>query len=626
MKARNLLIKIVTVILFSLLILSFAVWGIGDIFRGGGKAQVVAEVGDTVIDQRAFSNELSREVANLNRRLGTQLSGQQVRAFGIPQQVLSQMVSRAVLDEKARRMGLLVTEQQMRGQVIDNPAFQDGTGNFDRNRFATFLRQIGMSEQGYMAQVSDDTKRQQLVGAVVDGAAAPTSLAERVFTYREERRVADYVDIAQSSFEDLGTPEEDALQKVYDEASGRFMKPSYKSASLVFLNLAEAASKIAVSDDRLVEAFEARKAEFYEPERRSVSQAVLPDEAAAQALVDKLAEGGDFAAVVEEVTGRAPVDLGKVTQDDLPGELSTAVFALDEGQVSAPVQSALGWHVLKVSAIEPAKEADFAAHRDELRKDIATAEAVDVLIGIANQYDEELANGSTMEQAADFLNLEVRKIPAIDDQGRTPDGETVADLPPLTDFLPAVNSLQPGEASTLKESSAGDFFMVRVDDVTPAEKKPLDEVREDVVKLWQAHERERLAREKGQAIADRLKSGGDFAAVAEAEGLELQETQPVTRSESDAQRIPHPLIAQQLFEIAVGEAATFSIPGSQIVVKLKEILPPAEEGRDARLAQLEDQLSASLQDDIFQQFLVALQQDFDVTVNQRLVDQVVEGF
>ncbi len=626
MKARNLLIKIVTVILFSLLILSFAVWGIGDIFRGGGQAQVVAEVGETAIDQRDFANELSREVANLNRRLGTQLSGQQVRAFGIPQQVLSQMISRAVLDEKARRMGLLVTDEQMRGEVIENPAFQDSAGNFDCNRFATFLRQLGMSEQGYMAQVSDDTKRQQLVGAVIDGAAAPTSLAERVFIYREERRVADYVDIAQSSFEDLGTPEEDALQKVYDEANGRFMKPSYKSVSMVFMNLAEAASKIAVADDRLIEAFEARKAEFYQPERRSVSQAVLPDEASAQALVDKLAEGGDFATVVEEVTGRAPVDLGQVTQDDLPGELSTAVFALDEGQVSAPVQSALGWHVLKVSAIEPAKEADFEEHRDELRKDIATAEAVDVLIGIANQYDEELASGSTMDQAAQFLNLEVRKIPAIDEQGRSPDGEAVEDLPPLNDFLSTLNSLQTGESSTLKESSAGDFFMLRVDAVTPAEKKPLEEVREDVVKLWQAYERERLAREKGQAIVDRLKTGEDFATLAEAEGLELQETQPVTRSESDAQRIPHPLMAQQLFEISNGEAATFSIPGSQIVVQLKEVLPPAEEGRDARLAQLEDQLTASLQDDIFQQFLVALQQDFNVTVNQRLVDAVVAGF
>lgn len=626
MKARNLLVKIVTVILFSLLILSFAVWGIGDIFRGGGQGQAVAEVGDTVIEQRDFAEALSREVNNLNRRLGTQLTGQQVRSFGIPQQVLSQMISRAVLDEKADRMGLLVTESQMHDKVFENPAFQDGTGRFDPNRFSTFLRQVNMSEQAYMAELGDDTRRQQLVAAVIDGAAAPQSLAEQILAYRGERRVADYVAIPQSSFQDLGTPEEAALQKVYEDASGRFMTPAYKSVSLVFLDLDAAAEKVAVPEDRLREAFEARKEELSQPERRTVSQAVLPDENAAQALADRLGDEADFAAVVEEVTGRAPVDLGSVTRDDLPAGLAEAVFALDDGQVSAPVQSALGWHVVKVSAVEPAKEAVFEEHRDALRRELATAEAVDVLIGIANQFDEELAADATLEQAARALNLEVRKIPAIDQQGRNPEGETVENLPPLAGFLETLGSLQPGESSTLRESSEGDFFMMRVDGVTPAEKKPLEEVREEVVELWRARERDRLASEKAEAVVERLNSGEDFAAVAEDEGLELQETQPVTRDAEDPAKIPHPLMAQQLFEIAEGEVSTFTIPGRQIVARLKEVLPPDEEGRDDRLAELEEQLTASLQDDIFQQFLGALQQEFAVTVNQRLVDQVVSGF
>lgn len=626
MKPRNLLIKIVTVILFSLLILSFAVWGIGDIFRSTSQSQAVAEVGDTVIDQRDFANALSREVSNLNRRLGSQLTGQQVRTFGIPQQVLSQMISRAVLDEKADRMGLLLTESQMRDQILENPAFQGSTGRFDPNRFTTFLRQINMSEQAYMAQLSDDARRQHLVSAIIDGAAAPQSLAEQIFAYRGERRVADYVEIKQSSFEDLGTPEEPALREVYDSASDRFMKPSYKSVSLVFLDLSESAAKIAVPDERLRAAFETRKGEFSEPERRSVSQVVLPDEAAAQALAGQLAEGRDFATVVEEATGRAPVELGTVTRDDLPAALSEAAFALGKDQVSAPVQSALGWHLLKVSTIEPAREALFEEHRDELRQEIATAEAVDVLIGMANQFDEELASDATLEQAAQALNLEVRRIPAIDDQGRNPQGELVENLPPLNDLQAALRPLTAGETSILRESRAGDFFIVRVDDVIPAEKKSFEEVREEVVELWRERQRDRLARAKGEAIAGRLRAGEDFAAVAEAEGLELKETPPVTRDEADPQRIPHPLMAQQLFEIAEGEVTTFSLPGSQIVAKLKDVLPPAEDGRDGRLARLEEQLTASLQDDIFQQFLSGLQQEYAVKVNQRLVDEIVAGF
>lgn len=626
MKARNLVIKIVTVILFSLLILSFAVWGIGDIFRGGGQTQVVAEVGDTAIDQRDYANQLSREVANLNRRLGTQLSSDQVRAFGIPQQVLSQMISRAVLDEKASRMGLIVTESQMHQALLNNPAFQKPGGGFDAQRFTQFLRQINMSEQAYLAELGRDSERAQLVGAVMSAASAPESLAEQVLAYRDERRVGDYVEIKDSSFTDLGEPDEAAVQATYDNASGRFMTPAFKSISLIYLSLAEEAAKVAVPEERLMEAFEARKEEFFQPERRKVSQALLPDEEAAKTLVENVDQGVDFTSAVEAATGNPPVDLGTVAKSDLPPELGDAVFALEKDKVSAPVKSPLGWHVLLVSEIQPAKEPDFEAHREELRKQIAENEAVNTLIDIANRFDEELAAGSTMEQAAQFLNLEVREIPAIDAQGNDPEGNPVAELPALQDFLNTVNGLQPGESSTLKETRDGDFYMVRVDDVTAAQKKPLDAVRDEVVALWRTQEQKRLAEEKAAALAERVKGGEALAAVAEAEGLELQQTKPVTRYDTDRQQVAHPLIAQQLFEMAKDEVDTVGVPGSQVVVQLKDVLPPDSEGRETRLGALEDELSNSMQQDILQQFLAALQQEYPVTVNQRLVDQVVSGF
>ena len=264
MKSRNLLVKIVTVILFSLLILSFAVWGIGDIFRGGGQSLAVAEVGDTVIDQRDFAEELSREVANLSRRIGTPLNGQQVRAFGIPQQVLSRMISRAILDEQSQRMGLLVTETQMREQIYDNPSFQDGTGRFDPNRVSLFLRQIGMGEQRYLSIRGEEIKRQQLTAAVTAAAVAPESLAEQIFSYRGERRVADYLAIEHSAFDDLGEPDEAALQQTYDSDGERFMRPAYKAISLAVLSVEEAAREVAVSDERFGVAFEGRGVGLFE--------------------------------------------------------------------------------------------------------------------------------------------------------------------------------------------------------------------------------------------------------------------------------------------------------------------------------------------------------------------------
>jgi len=626
MKPRNLLLKIVTLILFSLLILSFAVWGIGDIFRGGGSAQLVAEVGDTVIDQQSFARELSGEVANLNRQLGSQLSGQQLQAFGVPQQVLSRMISQAILDEQAGRMGLIVTQDQLVYRLQETPGFQDGTGRFDPNRVAMFLRQIGMSEQQYLALLREEILRQQLTGALTEAVVAPAPLAEQLLSYRGERRVADYLAIETDRFDEIGEPDAAALREVYDNADGQFMRPAYKSITLVVLGVDEAARNVAVSDARVAEAFEARKDEFVEPERRKVRQALLPDEAAAQALSQRLAEGADFAAAVEEATGRPPVDLGTVTQDDLPGGLGEPVFALEQGKPSAPIQTALGWHMVLVSEIEPAKEATLAEHEAELRRSLVIEEAVNIVIGQANHFDEELAAGASLEQAAAQVKQEVREIPAIDSQGRTPEGERVEDLPPMEDFLRVLNATSAGETSSLTESVEGDFFILRVDGVTPEEKRSFEEVRDQVAEQWRENERARLAREKGEEIAARLNEGQAFATVAESEGLAPLVTPPVTRLESNRQQGIDPRIPPQLFEVARGEAKTFALPDRQIVIQVKEVLPPAGETRDTRLAQIEQQLAGSMQDDIFQQFLNALQQDFNVTVNQRLIDQVVEGF
>jgi peptidyl-prolyl cis-trans isomerase D len=626
MKPRKFVVKIVTFVLFGLLILSFAVWGIGDIFRGGSQAQVVAEIGGTTIGQRQFAEELSNEINSMSRRMGVQLTMDQARAFGIPQQVLERMITRAMLDEMSARLGMLVTEEQMREQLLESPDFLDAAGRFDRNRFAQVLRFSGMTEQGFLARVGEDIKRQQLVAAVTDATVAPESLAERLFVYREERRVADYVSLANDSFGDLGEPDEPALQAIYDAAGDELMTPAYKRITLVVLSVAEAAAKITISDERIAEAFEESKDAFSTPERRTVSQVVLPDEAAAQALADRLSEGADFASAVQQATGRAPVDLGSVTQSDLPDALAAAVFALEAGQTTGPVQSPLGWHVAAVGAIEPGKVGTLEESREQLRQELAGALAIDNVIDLANQFDQARAGGASIEEVAARLNQQAREIPAIDAQARTPDGELVEGLPSVNEFLPVLGRTPLGETSTLTETLDGDYFILRVDGEIPAEKKPLAAVRDQVVEIWREREQARLAEEKATALAERVTNGEALSAVAEAEGLSLQRTEAITRFENAPQRTPSPLLSQQIFDIAEGGATRVSTGSGQIVAQLKEILPPAAEDRDARLEQLETQLTSSLQNDIFQQFLAALQQEFEVTINERLVQQTLASF
>jgi peptidyl-prolyl cis-trans isomerase D len=144
--------------------------------------------------------------------------------------------------------------------------------------------------------------------------------------------------------------------------------------------------------------------------------------------------------------------------------------------------------------------------------------------------------------------------------------------------------------------------------------------------MWRAREQARRAEERAAALAGQVTGGKTLAEVAAAEGLELQSTEPITRNENAPQRTPSPQLSQQLFDIQPGGTTTVGTSNGQIVAQLKEVLPPIEEGRTVRLERLEEQLTESLQNDIFQQFLSALQGEFEVTINQSLVQQTLASF
>lgn len=625
MKRQKLITKIVMLPLFGLLILSFAVWGIGDIFRTEGHGQNVASVGDTTIDQRSYAQELSQEIANISRRFGTQLSPEQAQAFGIPQQVLNRLISRALLDETTNRLGLLMTEEQMRAEILENPAFQGATGRFDRNRFNLILRERGMSEAQFLGILSQDVQRQQVIEAVTEGALAPDSLTKQLFGYREERRIADYVVIENGNAGDVGTPDETALRETYESATGSFMTPEYKVITLVHLRVSDTVAEISISEDALLAEFEARREALSKPERRNITQAVLPDEAAARALADEVAGGAGFAEAAQAATGRPPVELGLVSQGELLGELGGAAFDLAVGAVSEPIQSPLGWHVLLVSAIEAAEAADLDTLREQLTREMAESQAIDIVIEQANRYDETIAGGISIEEAAASLGIESRRIAAIDLQGRDAAGNPVEGLPALNEFVEVLRETAEGDTSLLTETLDGDYFIIRVDDIIPAAPRPLAEVREDVVRLWQARELGRISQERAEALVERLEAGETFASLAEAEGLTLQRTEAITRFENNPQRSPAPALSQQLFDLKEGDVTLAATPGSQIVAKLVDVLGADQEGQDERLAQLSDQLTGAIKDDIFQQFLASLREEIDITVNQRLIDETLTG-
>lgn len=614
-----------TFVLFGLLIASFAVWGIGDIFRGAGQSSAILEVGDIKVDRQDFSRELNREMNRLSERFGERLDGEQARTLGLVDQVMGRMIGRALFDQTAEDLKLVVTEDQVRQRIRGEPAFKDELNRFDRGRFVRALQASNLTEQEYVSTLRRDIVRQQIAGALTNAVTAPNTLADALYRYRAERRVAKVLIIPNESIEDLPTPDEASLEAYHKEFSAQFMAPERRALTVLELRPQDLADEIAVPEARVREEFEARKAEFGTPERRQIEQFVVTDEAVARKASGRISEGVTFAAAAKDATGNEPVDLGLIERSGLPKELADAAFALEPGAASEPIRSTFGWHILRVVKVEPGKEANFDDVRETLAADIAMGQAIDSMVSMANQLDDELAGGATLDEAAERLGLTVRRIEAIDRQGKDPNGVAIENIPGGR-FLEVAFQTAPGEESLLNELDDGSYFALRVDRVTPAQVRPLGEVRELVVQLWRDAQRAERARALANDIVDKARNGASLESLAEAGGYSVATTQPVSRFETNPGIALASGLPAKLFQLSAGEIATVTAPDRQLVIELDSV-QAAQPGADEKeVSALRNGLAAAMRGDVIEQFVAAQRLRHSVRVNQRMVDDVVSAF
>ncbi len=628
-KKTNPIKKIVTIALFSLLIASFGVWGIGDIFQGPSHSYSVAAVGKTEISQQEFSRNLRAELNRLAPQFGGRLDIEQARALGLVQQVMDRLVSRALFTQHANDLGLVVTKEQLRGQIATLPAFQGPTGNFDRLQYENALRNSGLSEEAFLDGLTGDIQRQQVTNAISGAAMAPRTLADALYRYSAETRTAETVLFRNDSITEQPQPTDEQIQSYYDNASGSFLAPEYRNLSVLQISPESLTEEVAVSDEQLQEEYELRKESLSVPERRMVSQVLFPSEADAQAALEQMREGRDFAAVAEEVGAGAPVSLGLVSRADLSAQLpalADAAFAAGEGGISEPVQSPLGWHLAQISEIQQGRVTPLEEVAEELRDDIKLRLATDSVIGLANALDDTIAGGATLEEAAASLSLTLGNFPRVDRTGHDDKGELIETLPLDRVFLTTAFSTDIGAESLLTETSEGGYFIVRVLESIPAATRPLADVREDVIKAWQEAEVTRILSEKAQTMVEALNNGGDFAALAEEAGLTPSTTPSLQRFNSRPQAGVPLDLPNKLFELDEGKADSVQDPDGIMVARLTGISAAPQDTAETAIANLQQNIAPRLQNDLVSQFMTTLNGTYSVSINDRNLDTVLQQF
>ncbi len=609
-----------------LLILSFAVWGIGDIFlgpRGGNVAATVDGREITVI-------ELDREFEAQLRRLGEQFGigidrGNPLAATAL-NEALQRLIARRLVDAYVAELGIGVSDEEVAEAIRGDPAFTDAAGNFDRGRLELFLRSVNMTEKAFVEEIRAELARNRLLQAFSEPVRPSRVLARFLHDYRNEERKAEAL-VVEAAVMTVAEPDDATLDAWLQENAESFQRPEYRRAVIAILGAEDLVEEIAVPEEEIRQLYESRESLYATPERREIAQLLLPDEATAEKARNLLAQGRSFDEVAELLAaeGARLSTLGPVDRAGLPAALADTAFSLPEGGVGDPVESPFGWHILRVVKIEPGRVASFEEKRAELERELALEKATDQLPDFAAALDDEIAAGVALEEAADKLGIPLLAVEAVDRDGRDPEGRPVAPEKLTPDILEALFLAPEGEPSLLEETRDGRYFVFRVDAIEPARPLTLAEARERVRESWRREQQRKAARALAERLSEEARSGRSLAALAESyAGVSLREVGPLKRNETGQAFGLGPRAVQAIFAAGEGELVPEPVETAAGVALLRvTAVEPAPEPED--LTPLEEQIRVGWRSDLFAQLEGALRARYPIEVNQQAMATVLGG-
>jgi len=604
-------------ILMGLLVLSFAVWGIADIFTGYG-SQTLIKVGDTEINPQDYTRAQQDVLRVMSSNAGRSLSLQEARESGLEKRVLERLIGGAAVDSHAKDLKLGVSDKAILEGIMKESAFQDSTGNFSALAFQQALRNMSLTEQGYLAGERERNLRRQLLATVGKSPAASQVFLNALNNYNNETRSLRYVLVPKSAAGAVPDPTEEDLKRFYDNHHAQYTQPQLRKVGVLAVTPEAVKDKVQITEDDLKATFERDKDKLGTPERRRVQQISFADNAAANAAHQKIEGGTDFIALAKEQgLSESDIDLGLLKRTEMAdAAIADAAFQLEKDKVSEPVTGQLGRTVLlRVTAIEPGKIVTLEDAKPELEKKLLKERAQGAIFDLHDKIEDERASGTQLSEVAGKFKLNYQVYDQVDRKGQGPDGKAL-ELPQKTDLLNAIFATDSGVENDPIDAKDEGLIWYEVLGVTPQQLKPFDQVKDEVGRDWRLdEERTRLAKYTDDLVKQ-LAAGKTLDELAKELNTEVLPSEPLKRSGLTVNVLP--VAVTQAFTLPQGGygSAPSGVNESRIVFQV-DTITPAPPLDAATTAALERQLKQFMGEDIIGEYFSALESRYGVTVNQQ---------
>lgn len=479
--------------LLIILTASFAAWGIGGyLVHSIGYSAVIVNGEDIPVTR--LDEAYKQRINAVAQVLGKKPGEDDLAQLHVAENVMNELVARTILRQAAANLGLVAAVKQLQEEIAGNPVFHNESGAFDPARYRALVQRIGKTPEQFEQEMAKDLGVRLLGQTIRVEAITPTAIAP-LAALEKATLTLQIATVDGSHAARAPAPTDKDIQQFYELNQKLYAKREKRSFSVLTLDRASVAPTIHISDEAARKEYDANPTAFALPEKRTVRHILTDTEDKAHALAGQIHSVADF----EKIANANSTDpgnqgkgglLGTIAKTDVVPAFADAAFALAPNTLSQPVKTPFGWHLIWVEKTEPARNRDFAEVKDDIIRQMKTAETDDTLAALAKQVDERIAAGKPLASLAKDLGLKAEPIPQVASDDPTVDPRILE-----TGFSTALDAV--GAPISTED---GGVTYVQVTAVTLASIPLLADIKDRVAKDWSAMQ-ESLAT---QRAADKL--------------------------------------------------------------------------------------------------------------------------
>ncbi|MDD9304947.1 MAG: SurA N-terminal domain-containing protein [Desulfobacter sp.] len=530
-------------IFLGIIVIVFVFLGVGSM--NANKRNEVAKVNDQPITFNEFQDAYKNLIQQMRQRFGNALNDDLVKALNIKQQAVNSLIDQKLMDMEADKLKIMVSDQELEEALLSIKAFQKD-GAFNMEMYTRVLSQNSLTPETFEALQRRAIKNAKLREMVLSGITVSDTEARTWYTFKNTQMAIDYIKVDPGSFTDI-VPTDAQVKAQYKENLNLYQfRPKRKAVYLVFSPDDHLGSAAGIGDEQVKEYYEQNLARFTTPEQVEASHILIKvdqdaseeDVAAARKLADdayeKASKGGDFAELAKAVSqGPSASDggyLGRFDKKSMVKPFGDAAFAMEKGQISKPVRTQFGFHIIKVTDKTPVLVEPFDTAKNTIFKELAAQELQNLAYYKAGEAFDAVVDGDDFEQVA-----LVAKKKVIETQAFTDDGQGLA-MENASEFAKTAFALTTDDISEVKQM--GDkYYLIKIVEKIDPKQLPLEEVDAQILESLTAIQQKEAAAELAQTLLEKVESGASFAKIVQENKLDLK-TSPLFTRDQYIQGIP----------------------------------------------------------------------------------------